>query len=72
MSVVMPPRMVTNDKGISTLPAPGPKRLARVATTGMKITTTGVLFMKALTNAASTRVIHTSAWRRRRPKATRR
>ena len=55
ISVVMPPRMQAKLSGIMTLLTERCTRSAKAVISGMKITTTGVLFITALITAAAPR-----------------
>ena len=57
ISVVMPPRIVMNDSGIIALAGAKPRCAASTVSTGMKMTTTGVLLRIALRPIAETSVM---------------
>lgn len=53
--VTIPPRMDAKARGIINRDGDWPSREARAYMIGMKITTTGVLFMKPLTTSTATK-----------------
>ncbi len=55
ISVTIPPRIAAKDSDIMNLDGDWPSRVASACMIGMKITTTGVLFMNPLTSSTATK-----------------
>ena len=53
--VTMPPRIAAKDSGIISREGDCPRREANACMIGMKMTTTGVLFMNPLTTSTATK-----------------